>query len=62
MPRGPIKLPITKDVRVINGQGSVALELLEQQPELDAIVVSIGGGGLISGVATHAAWRFRWTI
>lgn len=40
-----------QDLRVINGQGTVALELLEQQPNLDAIVVSIGGGGLISGIA-----------
>ncbi|CAK9036907.1 unnamed protein product [Durusdinium trenchii] len=42
-----------QDVRVVNGQGSVGLELLEQEPNLDAIVVSIGGGGLISGVATY---------
>ncbi|CAE7419388.1 SRR [Symbiodinium necroappetens] len=42
-----------QDIRVVNGQGSVALELLEQQPDLDAIVVSIGGGGLISGIATY---------
>eukprot|EP00933_Yihiella_yeosuensis_P044140 TRINITY_DN3922_c0_g2_i3.p1 TRINITY_DN3922_c0_g2~~TRINITY_DN3922_c0_g2_i3.p1 ORF type:complete len:361 (-),score=79.68 TRINITY_DN3922_c0_g2_i3:182-1264(-) len=42
-----------QDPRVVNGQGSVALELLEQQPDLDAIVVSIGGGGLIAGIATH---------
>jgi len=41
-----------QDVRVINGQGTVALELLEQAPDLDAIVVSIGGGGLIAGIAT----------
>jgi len=34
--------------------GTVALELLEQQPDLDAIVVSIGGGGLIAGIATYA--------
>lgn len=43
-----------QDPRVVNGQGSVALELLEQQPDLDAIVVSIGGGGLIGGVAVYA--------
>lgn len=40
------------DPRVIAGQGSVALEMLEQQPDLDALVIPIGGGGLISGVAT----------
>lgn len=42
-----------QDVRVINGQGTVALELLEQVDNLDAIVVSIGGGGLIAGIATY---------
>jgi len=42
-----------QDVRVVNGQGSVGLELIEQQPDLDAIVVSIGGGGLISGIACY---------
>jgi threonine dehydratase/serine racemase len=35
---------------VIAGQGTVALELLEQVPELDAIVAPVGGGGLVSGV------------
>ena len=39
---------------VMAGQGTVALELLEQVPELDAIVCPIGGGGLISGVAVAA--------
>jgi threonine dehydratase len=39
------------DVEVINGQGTIGLELLEQVPELEAVVVPIGGGGLISGVA-----------
>ena len=39
------------DVEVINGQGSIGLELLEQVPDLDAVVVPIGGGGLIGGVA-----------
>ncbi|MGH8190004.1 MAG: pyridoxal-phosphate dependent enzyme, partial [Rhodanobacteraceae bacterium] len=39
------------DARVIAGQGSVALELLQQVPDLDAVVVPVGGGGLISGFA-----------
>jgi threonine dehydratase len=38
----------------IEGQGTVALELLEDVPDLDAIVVPIGGGGLISGCAIVA--------
>jgi threonine dehydratase len=39
---------------VMAGQGTVALELLEQVPELDAILCPVGGGGLISGVAIAA--------
>ena len=39
------------DEDVIAGQGTIGLELLEQLPELDAVIVPIGGGGLISGVA-----------
>jgi threonine dehydratase len=38
------------DPEVIAGQGTIALEILEQEPEADAIVVPIGGGGLISGI------------
>src|SRR3990170_1527278 len=38
------------DAAIIAGQGTVALEMLEQAPELDALVVPIGGGGLISGM------------
>jgi threonine dehydratase len=40
------------DDRVIAGQGTMGLELLEQVPELTAVVVPIGGGGMISGIAT----------
>ncbi len=40
------------DEKVMAGQGTLALELLESQPDLDVVVVPIGGGGLISGVAT----------
>jgi threonine dehydratase len=36
------------DARVIAGQGTVALELLQQVPGLDAVVVPVGGGGLVS--------------
>ncbi|WP_101294771.1 threonine ammonia-lyase [Halegenticoccus soli] len=40
------------DERIIAGQGTVALELLEQYPEVDTALVAVGGGGLISGIAT----------
>ncbi|MBR4872671.1 MAG: threonine ammonia-lyase [Clostridia bacterium] len=39
------------DEDVIAGQGTIALEVIEQLPELEAIVVPVGGGGLISGIA-----------
>ena len=39
------------DARVVAGQGTVALELLRQVPDLDAVVVPVGGGGLVSGCA-----------
>lgn len=42
------------DERIIAGQGTVGLEMLEDKPDLDAMIVSIGGGGLISGVGTAA--------
>ena len=44
---------------VIAGQGTAALELLDQVPDLDAIVAPIGGGGLLSGTATAAAGTGR---
>jgi threonine dehydratase len=42
------------DWRTVAGQGTIGLELAEQMPELDAIVVPVGGGGLISGIAIAA--------
>jgi threonine dehydratase/serine racemase len=39
---------------VIAGQGTVALELLEQVPDLDAIIAPVGGGGLVSGICVAA--------
>jgi threonine dehydratase len=40
------------DPRVIAGQGTVALELMEDVPDVDVVVCPVGGGGLISGIAT----------
>jgi threonine dehydratase len=40
------------DPAVIAGQGTIGLEILEQVPDVDAVLVAIGGGGLIAGVAT----------
>ncbi len=42
------------DPLVAAGQGTVALEMLEQQPDLDCIVIPVGGGGLIAGMAVAA--------
>ena len=42
------------DYRVMAGQGTIGLEILEQLPDVDVILVPIGGGGLISGVAACA--------
>ena len=43
-----------EDRLIIAGQGTVALEMLEAVPDLDILVVPVGGGGLISGMATAA--------
>ena len=45
------------DPLVVAGQGTVALEMLEQVPELDTLVVPVGGGGLIAGMAVAASAR-----
>ena len=52
--RGLVYIPPYDDPRVIAGQGTVALELLDAHPAVDTIVVPIGGGGLISGIAVAA--------
>lgn len=43
------------DPRIIAGQGTAAIEMLDDAPDLDALVVPIGGGGLIGGMALMAA-------
>lgn len=49
--RGSLFIPAFDDPAVIAGQGTLGLELLEQAPELDAVLVPVGGGGLIGGIA-----------
>ncbi len=51
---GALFVPPFDDPSVIVGQGTVALEILEVAPEVETIIVPIGGGGLISGVAAAA--------
>ena len=47
------------DPAVIAGQGTIALEMLDQQPDLDIIIAAVGGGGLASGLAIVAAAHDR---
>jgi threonine dehydratase len=49
---GAIFIPPFDHADIIAGQGTLALDILDQVPDLETIVVPIGGGGLISGVAT----------
>lgn len=52
--QGATLLHPSNDVAVILGQGTAAMELLEEQPDLDYIFAPIGGGGLIAGTALAA--------
>ena len=52
--RGLVNVHPYDDCDVIAGQGTIGLELLAEQPDLDTIIVPIGGGGLISGIAVVA--------
>lgn len=51
---GAVFISPYNDADVIAGAGTIALEILEEAPEIDTMVVPIGGGGLISGVAVAA--------
>jgi threonine dehydratase len=56
---GRIFVPPFDDERIIAGQGTVGLEFAQQAPEIESVVVPIGGGGLISGIATAFAHTRR---
>jgi len=45
-------VPPYDDLRVIAGQGTIALELMEQVPDLEAIIAPVGGGGMLAGIST----------
>ncbi|XP_059316795.1 serine racemase [Lycium ferocissimum] len=51
---GAVLIHPYNDRRIISGQGTISLELLEQASEIDTLIVPISGGGLISGVALAA--------
>src|SRR5579863_6741123 len=48
---GYVIVPPYNDEKIIAGQGTIGLEILEDLPEVDAVLAPVGGGGLISGVA-----------
>ncbi len=52
--KGAILIHPYNDYRIIAGQGTAALELLEEVPDLDLLVTPVGGGGLLSGTALAA--------
>jgi threonine dehydratase len=49
---GYVIVPPYNDEKIIAGQGTIGLEILEDLPEVEAVLSPVGGGGLISGVAT----------
>jgi threonine dehydratase len=60
--RGLALVPPFDHPLVMAGQGTAALELLEDVPDLDVLVTPVGGGGLVSGTATAAAGREVWGV
>lgn len=49
---GYIEIPPYNHLDVIAGQGTIAKEILEQMPDIDTVIIPVGGGGLISGIAS----------
>jgi threonine dehydratase len=49
---GFVIVPPYNDEKIIAGQGTIGLEILEDLPEVETVIIPVGGGGMISGVAT----------
>jgi threonine dehydratase len=56
---GALQVPAFDQDETIMGQGTVALELEQQAPRLDTVLVAVGGGGLIAGIAAWYAGRVK---
>jgi threonine dehydratase len=56
---GALSLHAYDDIETMLGQGTTALELEQQAPDLDTVLVAVGGGGLIGGVSSWYAGRTR---
>lgn len=50
--RGSVLVPPFDDLQVMAGQGTLGLELAQELPDLEVVLIPVGGGGLISGIAT----------
>ncbi|NJD09765.1 MAG: threonine/serine dehydratase [Gemmatimonadetes bacterium] len=55
--RGRTIIPAFDDLNIITGQGTVGKEILEDWPDVDTVLVQIGGGGLIAGTAAYLKQR-----
>jgi threonine dehydratase len=56
---GAMQVPAFDQNETIMGQGSLALELEEQAPNIDTVLVAVGGGGLVAGIAAWYAGRIK---
>ncbi|XIA66427.1 threonine/serine dehydratase [Bradyrhizobium sp. TZ2] len=56
---GALPLPAFDQNETIMGQGTTGLELAEQAPDVDTVLVSVGGGGLVAGIAAWFAGRIK---
>jgi threonine dehydratase len=56
---GGLQLHAYDTVETVTGQGTMARELSEQAPDLDTVLIAVGGGGLIAGAAAHYAGKVK---
>jgi threonine dehydratase len=59
---GKVFISPYNDLEVIAGQGTIAVELQHQQPQIDAIFVAVGGGGLIGGIGGYIKAVSNWQL